>query len=133
MRTREELSALIEGRLASPAGCSALVELATRLIVEEALEGEARDTLADGVVAEYQAEPPNAAACFLHDFAACIAHLRLPIGHCRARAPRTSFERLFVEERRRLKIIPNTLCEKAECHDSDRKSSHANYKIVPFN
>ena len=45
MRTREELSALIEGRLASPAGRSALVELATRLIVEEALEGEARDTL----------------------------------------------------------------------------------------
>ena len=37
MRTREELSALIEGRLASPAGRSALVELATRLIVEEAV------------------------------------------------------------------------------------------------
>ena len=45
MRTREELSSLIEGRLSSPAGRSALVELATRLIVEEALEGEARDTL----------------------------------------------------------------------------------------
>jgi hypothetical protein len=45
MRTREELSALIEGRLSSPAGRSALVELATRLIVEEALEGEARDAL----------------------------------------------------------------------------------------
>jgi hypothetical protein len=39
MRTREALSALIEGRLASPAGRSELVELATRLIVEEALEG----------------------------------------------------------------------------------------------
>ena len=35
MRTREALSALIEGRLASPAGRSELVELATRLIVEE--------------------------------------------------------------------------------------------------
>jgi transposase-like protein len=45
MRTRDELSALIEGRLSSPAGRSALVELATRLIVEEALEGEARDAL----------------------------------------------------------------------------------------
>ncbi len=45
MRTREELSALIEGRLSSPAGRSALVELATRLIVEEALEGDARDAL----------------------------------------------------------------------------------------
>ena len=34
MRTREALAALIEGRLASPAGRSELVELATRLIVE---------------------------------------------------------------------------------------------------
>ena len=48
MRTREALSALIEGRLASPAGCSELVELATRLIVEEALEGEVRDALDRG-------------------------------------------------------------------------------------
>jgi len=48
MRTREALSALIEGRLASPAGRSELVELATRLIVEEALEGEVRDALERG-------------------------------------------------------------------------------------
>ena len=56
MRTREELSSLIEGRLASPAGRSALVELATRLIVEEALEGEARDTLGRDYY-EHGAEP----------------------------------------------------------------------------
>jgi putative transposase len=48
MRTREALQALIEGRLASAAGRSELVELATRLIVEEALEGEVRDTLDRG-------------------------------------------------------------------------------------
>ena len=48
MRTREALSALIEGRMASPAGRSELVELATRLIVEEALEGEVRDALDRG-------------------------------------------------------------------------------------
>jgi putative transposase len=48
MRTREALSALIEGRLTSPAGRSELVELATRLIVEEALEGEVRDALDRG-------------------------------------------------------------------------------------
>jgi len=48
MRTREALSALIEGRLASPAGRSELIELATRLIVEEALEGEVRDALDRG-------------------------------------------------------------------------------------
>ena len=48
MRTREALQALIEGRLASPAGRSELVELATRLIVEEALEGEVREALDRG-------------------------------------------------------------------------------------
>jgi transposase-like protein len=48
VRTREALAALIEGRLGSPAGRSELVELATRLIVEEALEGEVRDALDRG-------------------------------------------------------------------------------------
>jgi putative transposase len=45
MRTRESLSALIEGRLSSPDGRSELVKLATRLILEEALEAETRDAL----------------------------------------------------------------------------------------
>jgi putative transposase len=39
-RTREELRALIDGRLASSDARSALLRLATRLIVEEALEAE---------------------------------------------------------------------------------------------
>jgi putative transposase len=39
-RTREELTALIEGRLSTASGNDELVKLATRLIVEEALEGE---------------------------------------------------------------------------------------------
>jgi transposase-like protein len=45
MRTRESLTALIEGRLSSPDGRSELVKLATRLILEEALEAETRDAL----------------------------------------------------------------------------------------
>ena len=48
MRTRETLSALIEGRLSSPDGHSELVRLATRLIIEEALEAETRDALGRG-------------------------------------------------------------------------------------
>src|SRR5579863_8282509 len=44
-RTREELSALIEGRLCTASAKDELVKLATRLIVEEALEGEARDAV----------------------------------------------------------------------------------------
>jgi putative transposase len=42
-RTREELTALIEGRLSTVSAKDELVKLATRLIVEEALEGEAGD------------------------------------------------------------------------------------------
>ena len=44
-RTREKLKALMEGRSEVADGRSELVRLATRLIIEEALEGEARDAL----------------------------------------------------------------------------------------
>ena len=44
-RTREELTALIEGRLSTASAKDELVKLATRLIVEEALEEEAGDTI----------------------------------------------------------------------------------------
>ena len=43
----------------------------------------ARD-LAAGLVADYEAELPSATACFMDDFEACIAHLRMPITHRRA-------------------------------------------------
>jgi hypothetical protein len=49
----------------------------------------------------------------MDDFEACIAHLRLPISHRRATRTTNLLERLFVEERRRLKIIPNAFGEKA--------------------
>jgi len=69
--------------------------------------------LADGVVADYGTELANAVGCFMDDFEACIAHLRLPITHRRATRTTNLLERLFVEERRRLKIIPNAFGEKA--------------------
>ena len=72
----------------------------------------ARD-LAAGLVADYEAELPTATACFMDDFEACIAHLRMPITHRRAIRTTNLLERLFVEERRRLKIIPNAFGEKA--------------------
>ena len=65
----------------------------------------ARD-LAAGLVADCEAELPSATACFEDDFEACIAHLRMPITHRRAIRTTNLLERLFVEERRRLKIIP---------------------------
>jgi putative transposase len=50
--------------------------------------------------------------CFDGDFGACIAHLRLPVTHRRFARTTNLPERLFVEERRRLKIIPNGFGEK---------------------
>jgi putative transposase len=68
--------------------------------------------LADGLVADCQTTLPTAVTCFRDDFEACIAHLRLPVTHRRATRTTNLLERLFVEERRRLKIIPNAFGEK---------------------
>jgi transposase-like protein len=72
----------------------------------------ARD-LAAGVVADYRRTYDSAVACFMDDFEACIAHLRFPVTHRRAIRTTNLLERLFVEERRRLKIIPNAFGERA--------------------
>src|SRR5512133_648619 len=53
MRTRQSLSDVIEGRLSSPAGRE---ELATRLIIEETLDAEARDAVGRDYY-EHGAEP----------------------------------------------------------------------------
>ncbi len=60
-QTREQLRALIDGRLGTAPDRSSLVLLAARLIVEEALEGEVRDKIgreryerADGEVEGYR-------------------------------------------------------------------------------
>jgi len=69
--------------------------------------------LAAGIVADYDHKHDSAVACFMDDFEACIAHLRFPVTHRRAIRTTNLLERLFVEERRRLKIIPNAFGERA--------------------
>jgi len=69
--------------------------------------------LAAGVVADYSRLHDSAVTCFMDDFEACIAHLRFPVTHRRAIRTTNLLERLFVEERRRLKIIPNAFGERA--------------------
>ena len=64
-------------------------------------------------VADYGRKYDSAVACFMDDFEACIAHLRFPVTHRRAIRTTNLLERLFVEERRRLKIIPNAFGERA--------------------
>jgi putative transposase len=60
----------------------------------------------------YAHEFPSAVTCFEDDFQACIAHLRLPIAHRRATRTTNLLERLFLEERRRTKVIPHAFGEK---------------------
>jgi len=57
-RTRERLKALMEGRSEAEEGSSELVRLAARLIIEEALEGKARDALGRDYYA--RGAPPGA-------------------------------------------------------------------------
>ena len=67
----------------------------------------------DEFVKTWSNELPSAVACFEDDFDACIAHLRLPIGHRRAIRTTNLLERMFGEERRRTKVIPHAFGERA--------------------
>ncbi len=67
---------------------------------------------ADEFVSRFEKELPSATRCFLDDFEACIAHLRLPIAHRRAIRTTNLLERLFGEERRRTKVIPHAFGER---------------------
>ena len=63
-------------------------------------------------MADYAESLPAAVKCFDDDFEACIAHLRLPVTHRRSTRTTNLIERLFGEERRRMKIVPNAFGEK---------------------
>jgi putative transposase len=68
--------------------------------------------LASGIRADYAVVALSALACFDDDFEARVAHLRLPVTHRRVTRTTNLLERLFVEERRHLKIVPNGFGEK---------------------
>jgi transposase-like protein len=69
--------------------------------------------LRDEFVRTYERELPAATACFVDDFAACTAHLKLPLTHRKATRTTNLLERLFGEERRRSKVIPHAFGERA--------------------
>ena len=69
--------------------------------------------LREEFVARFERELPSATACFLDDFEAAIAHLRMPIAHRRVVRTTNLLERLFGEERRRTKVIPHAFGERA--------------------
>ena len=53
------------------------------------------EILRDQVVATWQRELPTAVGCFLDDFGACIAHLKLPPAHRKAARTTNLLEQLF--------------------------------------
>lgn len=71
------------------------------------------EMLREELVRAYERELPAATACFLDDFAACTAHLKLPLTHRKAARTTNLLERLFGEERRRSKVIPHAFGERA--------------------
>jgi putative transposase len=71
------------------------------------------ELLRDEFVRTYERELPAATSCFLDDFAACTAHLKLPLTHRKATRTTNLLERLFGEERRRSKVIPHAFGERA--------------------
>ena len=79
--------------------------------------------LAAGVVADYGREQECGVECFVDDLEACIAHLQFPVTHRRAIRTTNLLERLFVEERRHLKIIPNAFRACLRCQDALRSQA----------
>jgi transposase-like protein len=78
----------------------------------EAPSPELANALRDDFVARYARELPAAVQCFGEDFAACTAHLRFPIAHRKVIRTTNLLERLFGEERRRMKVIANGFGER---------------------
>jgi transposase-like protein len=82
---------------------------AAAIAAYQAPSPELARSLRDDLVMRYQRSCPTAVACFLDDFDACIAHLRCPPAHRVMIRSTNLLERIFVEERRRLKAAINVL------------------------
>ena len=68
--------------------------------------------LREDFVQAYGRELPTVVQCFTDDFDACIAHLRFPLRHRKVIRTTNLLERLFLEERRRTKIVPHAFGER---------------------
>ncbi len=68
--------------------------------------------LREDLVERFAERCPTAVRCFQDDFEACIAHLHCPPAHRRAIRTSNLLERLFGEERRRMKVIGTAFGER---------------------
>ena len=71
----------------------------------EAPSPQLAQVLREDLVARYGKQYPSAVRCFEEDFEACIAHLHCPPGHRKIIRTTNLLERLFGEERRRMKAV----------------------------
>lgn|SRR2546422_27337 len=69
--------------------------------------------LRDDLVGRLERNYPSAVQCFNEDFEACIAHLQVPPNHRRSVRTTNLLERLFVEERRRVRAAGHLFGERA--------------------
>lgn len=68
--------------------------------------------LRDDLVERFAKQCPTATRCFEEDFEACIAHLNCPPTHRRYARTTNLLERLFGEERRRMKAVGTVFGER---------------------
>jgi len=68
--------------------------------------------LRENLVARYAREYPSAVRCFEEDFEACIAHLHCPPAHRRYVRTTNMLERLFEEDRRRMRAVGTSFGER---------------------
>ena len=69
--------------------------------------------LRDDLVKRFESDYPSAVRCFLEDFGACTAHLQCPPAHRRYIRTTNLLERLFEEERRRMRPAGTMFGERA--------------------
>lgn len=74
---------------------------------------ESAEGLAAAFIVKYGEQYPSMVKCFSDDLAASLNHLKLPIGHRRFIRTTNLLERSFEEQKRRTKIIPAHINEKA--------------------
>ena len=68
--------------------------------------------LREDFIQAYERELPALVKCFTDDFEACIAHLRFPLRHRKVIRTTNLLERLFLEARRRSKVVPHAFGER---------------------
>jgi transposase-like protein len=87
-----------------------------REVITAAFHAETYDEglrLAQAVIAQFEDRFPAAMACLAEDLEACLQCLKLPPDHHKRVRTTNVLERLFGENRRRVKVIPHFFAEKA--------------------